>query len=109
MVNHYCSSYHNVNVSKYVGKCGTSSRFWENKGWINYIDPYNWLQWNFRNWRGRCHNGSGKEKAAEYYKNYQEVLRENAKNTYRDLIEEEEKVEIAYGTDIYQKLIANDE
>ena len=37
---YYCSNYYNVNVNKYGVKCGTSLRFWENKGWINEIDPY---------------------------------------------------------------------
>ena len=36
----YCSNYYDVSVNKYGVKCGTSSRFWENKGWINPIDPY---------------------------------------------------------------------
>ena len=31
----YCSSYYDVSVNKYGFKCGTSLRFWENKGWIN--------------------------------------------------------------------------
>ena len=35
----YPSYYHDVNVNKYVVKCGTSLRLWENKGWINKIDP----------------------------------------------------------------------
>ena len=26
-------------------ECGTSLRFWENKGWINEIDPYGWFKW----------------------------------------------------------------
>ena len=30
-------------------KCGTSLRFWENKGWIN---PYGWFRY-FRYWLGR--------------------------------------------------------
>ena len=34
----YASHYH-VNVNKYGVKCGTSLRFWENKGWITKIDP----------------------------------------------------------------------
>ena len=36
-----------------VFKCGTSLRFWENKGWINEIDPYIWFQWYFRYWLHR--------------------------------------------------------
>ena len=37
----YCASdFYDVNVNKYGVKCGTSLRFWENKGWINEIDPY---------------------------------------------------------------------
>ena len=37
-----------MNVNKYGVKCGTSLRFWENKGWINKIDPYGLFQWYFR-------------------------------------------------------------
>ena len=40
----YCSDYYDVSVKKYGVKCGTSLRFWENKGWINEIDPYGWFQ-----------------------------------------------------------------
>ena len=40
-------------MNKYGVKCGTSLRFWENKGSINKIDPYGWLQWYFRCWLGR--------------------------------------------------------
>ena len=32
---------------------GTSLRFWENKRWINKIDPYGWFQWYFMYWLGR--------------------------------------------------------
>ena len=31
-------------------KCGTLLRFWENKGWINEINPHGWFQWYFRYW-----------------------------------------------------------
>ena len=37
----YCSNYYyDACVNKYGVKCGTSLRFWENKGWINPFDPY---------------------------------------------------------------------
>ena len=37
---YYCSNYYEVSVNKYGVKCRASLRFWENKGWINEIDPY---------------------------------------------------------------------
>ena len=40
----YASDDYDVSVNKYCVKCGTSLRFWENKGWINKIDPYGWFQ-----------------------------------------------------------------
>ena len=33
---YYCSDYY-VSVNKYGVKCGTSPRFWENKGWNKQI------------------------------------------------------------------------
>ena len=50
---YYCSDNYDVSLSKYGVKCGTSLRFWENKGWINKIDPYGWFQWNFSYYLGR--------------------------------------------------------
>ena len=47
---YYCSNYFDASVNKYDVKCGTSLKFWENKGWINPIDPYGWFQWHFRYW-----------------------------------------------------------
>ena len=42
-----------MSVNKYGVKCGTSLRFLKNKGWINEIIPYGWLQWYFRYWLDR--------------------------------------------------------
>ena len=50
---YYCSNYDDVSVNKYGVKCGTALRFWENKGWINSIDPYSCFQGYFRYWLGR--------------------------------------------------------
>ena len=45
---YYWSDFYDTSV-----KCGTSLTFWENKGWINEIDPYAWFQSYFRYWLGR--------------------------------------------------------
>ena len=41
---YYYSNYYNASVNEYGVKCGTSLRFWENKSWINEIDPCGWFQ-----------------------------------------------------------------
>ena len=33
-----------MSVKIYGVKCVASLRFWENKGWIDEIDPYGWFQ-----------------------------------------------------------------
>ena len=49
----YLSNYYDTNVNKYKIKCGTSLRFWENKGWIHEQDPYGWFQLYCRYYLGR--------------------------------------------------------
>ena len=49
----YTSNFYDVRVKMYGVKCGTSLRFWENKGWIRPIDPYGWFQWYCRYYSGR--------------------------------------------------------
>ena len=46
----YCSIYYDASVNKYGVKCGKWLTFWENKGWLNKIDPYGWFQWYFKYW-----------------------------------------------------------
>ena len=49
----YSSNYYDAGVNKYRVRCGTSLRFWGNKGWINEQDPYGWFQWYCRYYYGR--------------------------------------------------------
>ena len=47
--------------------------------------------------KDRYHNGDGKEKTDKYYIENKNVLKENAKNRYRNLSEEEKEVKREYG------------
>ena len=49
----YANNYYDSKINKYGVKCGTSLRFWGNKGWIKEQDSYGWFQWYCRNWLGR--------------------------------------------------------
>ena len=54
--------------------------------------------------KDKYHNKCGKEKAAKYYEDSKEVLKEKARNKYRDLSEEEKKVKRAEGRDRYRNM-----
>lgn len=54
--------------------------------------------------KNRYHSSDSKEKVAQYYINNQEALKENARNGYRNLSEEEKKVKRAYGRDRYRNM-----
>ena len=45
-----------------------------------------------------------KEKAAKYYIKNKEILKENAKNSYRNLSEEEREVKRLYGRNRYRNM-----
>ena len=50
---YFCSDFYDMDLNYYKVEVGTSLRFWESKGWINKIDPYEWFQRYFRHWKGR--------------------------------------------------------
>ena len=54
--------------------------------------------------KDRYHNGSGKEKAAKYYKDNQNILKERAGNRYRNLSKEKQKVKRTCGPGRYQNI-----
>ena len=58
--------------------------------------------------KDRYHNCGGKEKAAEYYITNKDVLKENAKNKYRKLSEEENEAKREYGKNRYKNMIKNE-
>ena len=49
---YYPSDFYDVKKSKCGVKCGTSLRFWKEKGGINAVDPYGWFQWDCRYYFG---------------------------------------------------------
>ena len=42
---HLTSDNCDISINKYKVSVGTSLEFWENKGWINELHPYGWVQW----------------------------------------------------------------
>ena len=44
---------YNAKENYYGIKCGTNLEFWQEKNWINPIDPYGWVQWYCRYFNGR--------------------------------------------------------
>ncbi len=47
------SESYDKNVNRFGVQCGTSLEMWEKKGWIREQDPYGWMQWYCRFYKGR--------------------------------------------------------
>ena len=62
------------------------------------------MQESLQKAKDRYHYGGGKEKAAKYHIENKEVLRENAKNKYRNLSEEEKEAKMEYGRNRYTSI-----
>ena len=52
-------------------------------------------------------NNGGKEKTAKYYRDNKDVLKEKARNKYKNLTEEEKELKKQYSRDRYNKLKEN--
>ena len=52
-------------------------------------------------------NGSGKEKAAEYYKTNKDVLKEKARNRYRKMSQEEKEAKRKFSKNRYKEMKKN--
>ena len=59
--------------------------------------------------KDRYYNGGGKEKASAYYIGNKEVLKENAKNKYRNLSDEEIEIQAKYGRNGYRNMTEDEE
>ena len=55
---------------------------------------YHWVnrQELLKKAKDKCHNNDGKEKAAKYYLDNKDVLKEKAKNVYRNVTEERKEI-----------------
>ena len=49
-------------------------------------------------------NKGGKEKAAKYYQDNKKIIKENARNKYKNLTEEEKELKRQYSKNRYNKL-----
>ena len=89
----YSSNYYDVKVNKYGVKCGTSSRFWENKGGINEQDPYGWFQWYCRYYYGsRISSDANKVNAVNRANEMNEVNAVNRGNKMSEVSEDERQI-----------------
>ena len=60
-----------------------------------------------KNAKEKYDNNSCKEKTAKYYRDNKDVLKEKARNKYKNLIEEEKELKRQYSRDRYNKLKEN--
>ena len=90
---------------KLCGDCAFPQNFrTRNLGEITvFFAGYKFLQ----NAKDRFHNGGGKEKAAKYYVDNQEVLRDKPRNQYRNLSKEEKETKREYGRNRFRNIKEN--
>ena len=57
--------------------------------------------------KDKCHDCGGRDKAAEYYLENTGVLKQKAKNKYKNLSEEEKEAKKEYGKNRYRNMKEN--
>ena len=110
----YCSNYYDASVNKYGVKCGTSLRLFQYfcivknrffNFFINIEMNYYWFNRQELLQKARKkYDNDVKEKAAKYYQDNKDVMKEKANSESKNLEEEEKEAKTQYSKNRYNKM-----